>query len=247
MDFSKSQIIFSIGQQIRQAEDLDSLFNVTVNEVRQVLEAERVLIYRFDGDNPRRIMAESVVRGFTPALREIMPVVSFGFDSLSDYAQRSVALFDSVATAGLTPYQLQLWERFQIQASLSLAINLNGKAWGLLVGHQCTNPRHWQESDVSLLYQLVLELAASLQPVQFQEQLQQQSQQERSLAKIINKVQQSTDIISIFQTATQEVRQLLQCDRVGVYRLNEDWSGEFIAEPVGAGWVAVVSPFNANK
>jgi methyl-accepting chemotaxis protein PixJ len=34
----------------------------------------------------------------------------------------------------------------------------------------------------------------------------------------------------------------LQCDRVAIYRLNSELSGEFIAESVGNEWVKVVEP-----
>lgn len=39
------------------------------------------------------------------------------------------------------------------------------------------------------------------------------------------------------QTTASEVRRLLQVDRTVVYRFSPDWSGEFVAESVGKGWI----------
>jgi methyl-accepting chemotaxis protein PixJ len=229
-------LVVSISQQLRQAKDPKTLFQVMVNETRTAMNAERVLLYTFDDSG---IIAESVARGFTPTLRESLPLDTFGLDSQADYEQQSIVLIDNIATAGLTPYQLQIWERFQIQASLSLTVMLGDKLWGMLVVHQ-SRPQRWQESQVNLLCQLVLELTVNLQPLQFQSRLQQQQNSDRSLLRIINKIEESRNLVSVFQTTTNEVRALLQCDRVSIYRFNEDWSGEFIAESVSAGWSSLV-------
>ncbi|MBA3921280.1 MAG: GAF domain-containing protein [Nostocaceae cyanobacterium] len=232
-------LLVSISQQMRACKDAKTLFQVMVNETRTAVNAERVLLYTFDSETSGKVIAESIARGFTPTLRESLPLDTFGLDRMADYEQQSIVLLDSIASAGLTPYQLQIWERFQIQASLSLAVILGDKLWGILVVHQC-RPRRWQESEINLLYQLVLELTINLQPLQFQTRLQQQQSADRSLLRIINKIEESRNLISVFQTATNEVRALLQCDRVGIYRFQEDWSGEFIAESVASGWSSLV-------
>nr|5DFX_A Chain A, Histidine kinase [Synechocystis sp. PCC 6803 substr. Kazusa]5DFY_A Chain A, Histidine kinase [Synechocystis sp. PCC 6803 substr. Kazusa]5M82_A Chain A, Sensory transduction histidine kinase [Synechocystis sp. PCC 6803 substr. Kazusa]5M85_A Chain A, Sensory transduction histidine kinase [Synechocystis sp. PCC 6803 substr. Kazusa] len=41
---------------------------------------------------------------------------------------------------------------------------------------------------------------------------------------------------NIFRATSDEVRHLLSCDRVLVYRFNPDWSGEFIHESVAQMW-----------
>jgi signal transduction histidine kinase len=57
---------------------------------------------------------------------------------------------------------------------------------------------------------------------------------------IINRIRCSQDINTIFTITTQEVRNVLQCDRVIVYQFNHDWSGYVVAESVGAGWVSLL-------
>ncbi|MEM9214971.1 MAG: GAF domain-containing protein [Cyanobacteria bacterium P01_F01_bin.150] len=60
-------------------------------------------------------------------------------------------------------------------------------------------------------------------------------QQQRTLSLVIERIRQSLDLHTIFQTTTAEVRQLLKADRVGVVQLDPTtgWdSGEFVAESV---------------
>lgn len=59
----------------------------------------------------------------------------------------------------------------------------------------------------------------------------------RSLATTIDKIRQSfLDINTIFQTTTQEVRRLLEVERVAIYRFYPDWSGEFVADSIVDGF-----------
>ncbi len=81
-----------------------------------------------------------------------------------------------------------------------------------------------------------------MQSFEFKREEQQRILAKKSVAKVIDKILRASNVDKIFQTTTQEVRQLLKCDRVGVYRFKPDWSGEFVAESVGNGWIKMVSP-----
>jgi signal transduction histidine kinase len=71
-----------------------------------------------------------------------------------------------------------------------------------------------------------------------------QTTEKDSLSKvttdIINRIRCSQDINTIFTITTQEVRSVLECDRVIIYQFNDDWSGYVVAESVGAGWVSLL-------
>lgn len=73
-------------------------------------------------------------------------------------------------------------------------------------------------------------------------QTQQQLERQQALARVISRIRENLDLATIFQISTQEICQLLQADRVAVYRFNPDWSGDFVAEYVMPGWLPLVSP-----
>ncbi len=66
------------------------------------------------------------------------------------------------------------------------------------------------------------------------------AQRERVIASVVEKIRQSLNIETIFKTTTEELRQTIKCDRVGIYQFNSDWSGEFVAESVGSNWSVLV-------
>ncbi|MDX2241984.1 MAG: GAF domain-containing protein [Leptolyngbyaceae cyanobacterium bins.302] len=70
--------------------------------------------------------------------------------------------------------------------------------------------------------------------------LQQQAEQERLLRLIVQNIHRSLDLNEILSTVLTETRQTLQVDRVTVYQFMPDWSGYFLAESVGEGWVPLV-------
>lgn len=234
------QQIKDISNQMRQAPNMEMLLKVTLTQVREKTACDRALIYHFTSTDSGTVLAESRTLAWTPALGENLPGIIFGLYTSQDYLD-PVAI-DDINQIQLTPYQKQLLDKFQIKASLSLPIVVEGKVWGLLAINNCFSARQWQEVEISLLSQITTELTYRLQSFEFQRELQQQTQAKKSVAKVIDKILRVSTVDKIFQTTTQEIRQLLRCDRVGVYRFNPDWSGEFMAESVGNGWVKMVGP-----
>ncbi|WP_066424820.1 GAF domain-containing protein [Anabaena sp. 4-3] len=234
------QQLQDITNQMRLASDKDAVLKVTVAKVREKITCDRAVIYQFLASDSGTVLSESRTLGWTPAVGEILPGILFGLYTNQDYVEP--VTIDDVTQVQVTPYQKQLFDKFQIKASLSLPIVVEGKVWGLLAVHSCACARQWQELEITLLSQVTTELTYRLQSFELHKELQLQTQAKQSVAKVIDKILHINDIEKIFQTTTQEIRQLLKCDRVGIYRFNPDWSGQFIAESVGSGWVKIVTP-----
>ncbi|MHC5676446.1 GAF domain-containing protein [Nostoc sp.] len=229
-----------ITTHMRQAPELDTLLKITVAQIREKISCDRALIYQFTSLESGNVLAESRGLGWTPTLGENISGIIFGLYSNQDYVEPVV--IDDINKIQLTPYQKQLLDKFQIKSSLSLPILVEGKIWGLLAVNNCFSVRQWQEVEISLLSQITTELTYRLQSFEFHKELQNQTQAKKSVTKVIEKILQVSNLDKIFQTTTQEVRQLLKCDRVAVYRFKPDWSGEFITETVGNGWIKMVGP-----
>ncbi|GAB4379444.1 MAG: hypothetical protein Kow00121_33630 [Elainellaceae cyanobacterium] len=231
----------SIAEQIRQATTLDEVFQTTVAQVRQSLAADRALLYQFHTATQGTVIAEALEPSWTPALGETLAALCFGLEQVNDYSRRQSIVVSDVLQANPSPYWKQLLEKFQVKASLAVPVWVDGQIWGLLVAHQCRQPRAWQETEISLLAQIATELTLALQPVEFRTQQQQWAEREQVLARAITRIQQSLDVDTIFRTTTQEVRRLLRCDRVAIYQFNPDWSGQFVAESVASGWTPLMT------
>ena len=75
---------------------------------------------------------------------------------------------------------------------------------------------------------------------QVEEALQESAEREKALSTVIENMRQTLDIETIFATTTVELRQVMKCDRVLLYRFNPDWSGDFVAESVAEEWPSLL-------
>ncbi|KAF3889631.1 MULTISPECIES: GAF domain-containing hybrid sensor histidine kinase/response regulator [Nostocales] len=92
-----------------------------------------------------------------------------------------------------------------------------------------------------------LQLQNEIKSREFAEiELRESAERERAISHVIQSMRQSLDLKTIFAATTQELRQVLNCDRVVVYRFNPDWSGEFIAESVGKSWASIIEANQSN-
>ena len=223
--------LVTLAGQMTQAETIAALLGFTVTEVRQRLQADRVLIYRFQKNGRGLVLAESVAEGLTPSLGETLPTIAFGADNPLDYQQRPVITLEDASQIALSPHQRQLLNQFQVKASVALPIQLS-QMWGLLVVQQCSSPRQWQEPEVTLLHQVAAELRFSLQSVSFRNERQ-------ALTRTSDQIRQA-DAEAIFQTATREARKFLNVDRVAICKFRPDYSGEFVAEAKAGDYAAIV-------
>ncbi len=245
------QLWESIGTQLQGAENFDDLLARGVTQVQQYLKSDRAIVYRFHSDaasNPHRItngivLAEALERGWTPAYGETLAATGLGHDRLSDYVADPIVAVGDITRTNFTPYQRQLLERFQVQASLTVPIYLDDRIWGLLVVHQCTSPRPWREADITLLKQISLQLTLGLQKYDYRHQMELQAEADSALSHVIERIRQSLDIDTIFRSTVREVRRLLKADRVGVYKFDlasHYQDGQYIADDTQTGYPSVV-------
>ena len=224
--------LLELSQRLHQSETLDALLEATVTEVRQRLQVDRALVYRFQTDDQGTVVAEAIANGYTPSLGAVMPAVAFGAEPQA--ARQGVVGLEDVTKAALSPYQQQLMSQFQSQASLSVPICL-GPVWGLLVVQQCAQPRSWTEADLTLLQHVVVELRLGLQQLRARQQQKQQIQHHHAFTKIVDRIQQAIaagNTSLMLRQAVQAMRQHLQGDRAWIYRMA---SGTIVAESLEQG------------
>ena len=224
-----------VMKQVRRSTEQQDFFNNLVKIVQHELQADRVLIYRFDSEDTGKVVAEAIVPGWTPGMDETLSCNCFGAFKASDYRSHFVAIENP--NYEVTPYQKQLFEKFQVQASLALPVLIDSFAqntgyelsqtWGLLVVQQCDRPRQWQEDEINLLYQLTAEITRVLQSPLL-------SSKAHAPRDLIAAIEQSMG-----QSMTEMLQQLrhnLNADRTLVYGFNPDGSGAILAESVDSIW-----------
>jgi PAS domain S-box-containing protein len=168
----QDRLMTYLTQQIRQSLDLDEILNTTVTEVRQLLQTDRVLIYRFHADWHGQIVVESVIPPWAITLGTALTDICFAQNYLDHYQQGRSYQIDNVQEAQLSPADRALLAQFAIQAKLTVPINCEAGLWGLLSTHNCRSSRVWQSAEIDLLLQLANQLAIAIQQAELYQQVQ---------------------------------------------------------------------------
>lgn len=173
----QEQLLREISQRIRQSLDLQTIFHISCQEIRQVLQADRVGIFRFypdSGHDDGEFVAESVINGFPSALEIRIHDHCFGDNYANLYAQGRYFVVDDIYHNGLENCHTDVLAQFEVKANLVMPLLCGEELWGLLCIHQCSSTRHWQQSEVDLSQQLANQLAIAIQQAKLVDQLQQE-------------------------------------------------------------------------
>ncbi|QKQ73784.1 PAS domain S-box protein [Nostoc sp. TCL240-02] len=175
----REQLMRTVAQRIRQSLNLQDILNATVQEVRDLLGADRVVVYQFDSEMIGTIMAESVEPGWRVSLGVEIYDTCFQTGKGAEYYQVNKRAIANIYEAGLTDCHIRLLEQFEVKANLVVPIllevssqNSGSHLWGLLVAHQCSGFREWEKNQLDLLDQVTVQLAIAIQQSSIFEQAQ---------------------------------------------------------------------------
>jgi GAF domain-containing protein/DNA-binding NarL/FixJ family response regulator len=252
---AQQKALLAVVTKIRESLDLDTIFKSTATEVRQLLAADRVGMYRFDQMTNYvngSFVSEDVLPPYPSALTAQISDHCFG-ENHAKYCQKGrIWACADIYKQGLPDCHIAILARFSVRANLVVPLLKGNTLWGLLCIHQCSAPRQWKPSEIEFSSQIATHLGVALQHAELVAQLQHQSQhlmdavaqaveREKATADLVDKIRRSLDLEIIFNTTVQEVRHLLDADRVVIYRFNPDWSGEFVVEAMAAGWQSLLA------
>ena len=266
----QDQTVNKIINRIRKSLDLDKIFNTTIAELRQLLQVDRAVIYRFNPDWSGKVVAESAGNQWVSVLQLQEEIdrtlynrgmsaddrhdsIQFNADkvfSQDSYLKESKAeifrdsnkakVIDDIYKAGFSACYLESLEKYQAKAYVIMPIFQEKRLWGLLAVYQNSSPRNWQPEEIEVMLRIAQPLGLAIEQAELVRQMRSAAEQERALNTIINRIRKSLDLENIFRVTTKEIRQILKADRAVIYHFNSDWSCKVISESVGNEWVSVL-------
>ncbi|MHC5937842.1 GAF domain-containing protein [Nostoc sp.] len=228
----KAQVFIEITRSIRQSLNEEDVIKTTVEEVRKVLSTDRVLVYSFSANWLGTVIAESVVPGYPKVLRSEIRDPCFGQGYVEKYQSGCVQATNNIYEAGLGDCHINLLESFAVKANLVAPILKDEQLFGLLIAHQCSRPRDWQQPEIDLFGQIAMQVGFALDHARLLQRIDAKGVQSRLLADTIGSIRQSLNEEDVLKTTVEEVRKVLSTDRVMVYSFYANWSGIVIAESV---------------
>jgi len=186
-----------VTNQIRSTLDLKTTLQTIVREVRQLLNTDRVIIYRFTDDSHGQVIVESMTGEWVSLLEIDDPQQYFSKAQIQLYRRGHLGVIKDVTQARLTPDQQEFLKRCQVQAALIVPIGLeNPQAnempvildslpcprweqplWGFLIAQECQARRDWLPSEIKLLKKLAAQAAVAIQQAELFTHTQAQAQQ----------------------------------------------------------------------
>ncbi len=222
---SQTQVpVGDLIQALRQSTNTTELLQTAVSRLGEALGLDRVLVWTGEV-----VQAEFLREGFTPALGEKLPIAALGNGQTVKIA--------NVNQGEFTPYQKQLFSQYQVQSLLAMPLILEGKLWGILAGHRCSQPQDWSGEAVEVFDRVKQELEAQLLVHKARaeaEQWQELAKTAQQIEAKIERLQSSQGLAQLLQMVVLDVRQALKTDRVAVYQFSADWTGDYIVESKGA-------------
>jgi light-regulated signal transduction histidine kinase (bacteriophytochrome) len=157
--------LFRAISRLREPLELETIFRATAIEVRQLLNADRVGMFRFYSDcgwDDGEFVSEDVTDAFPSAMAQKVHDHCFGDQFAMHYQKGRVQAVADIYQAGLSDCHIKILAQFQVRANLIVPLLQGEKLWGLLCIHQCSAPRQWQETEIEFVTQIANHLGVAL-------------------------------------------------------------------------------------
>ncbi|MFB2919376.1 MULTISPECIES: PAS domain S-box protein [Aerosakkonema] len=186
------QLIASLTLKIRESLQIEEILHTTVTEVKNTLNADRVLFFRLLPEGGGKIVSEAAVANFPSLLGLVVEDRCLPAQYLDKYYQGQIRSCSDIDNVGCTPCYLEFMQQHQIRSNLIVPILVTGespngnsklensptvplsssppqKLWGLLCVQQCNEMREWTPLEIALLQQLAERLSIALYQAQLLE------------------------------------------------------------------------------
>lgn len=176
----REKTVSKVVDRIRRTPEVNAVFDNTTKEVRSVLNADRVALYKFYEDWSGEFVAESVATGWKALVGTDEATVKDTYLQENEggrYALGQNHVVPDIYQEGFDSCHLELLEAFQCRAYILVPVFEDQKLWGILGVYQNSGSRQWQEQEVKLLRQIGVQLGIALKQAEFLEQIREQSEQ----------------------------------------------------------------------
>ncbi len=243
----RTQVLMNITRRIWESLSEADVLKATVEEVRKAFKIDRVVVFRFDTNRDGTFIEESVASNLPKMSWAKIDTPFFEGRDIEQYRNGCVLAVGNIYQADLTDSQIGLLERFAVKANLISPIIKDNQLFGLLIAHQCSEPRYWQQSEINVFAQLATQVGFALAHVELLEQVDTKANQGQVFIDISRRIRESLNEEDILKTTVEEVRKAIRTERVLVYAFDRNWYGTVIAESVLPGfpkamWAQIKDP-----
>jgi methyl-accepting chemotaxis protein PixJ len=250
---TKRTELYAEVSRARTTVDLQAPLSQILLEARQILKADRLVVYRFMADNRGYVAGESYGSEASSAISEHVNDPCIPEEMLAAYAKGRTIANDNVADNDYHADHQELLTRLKIKANLIVPIVQNGNLLGLLIAHHCQVPHAWQEWETIYLTKFAEQIGISLSGYTISERSQLDAARQRDkavreqLLSTISRAQVSDDMHAPLACILEDSRVKLNVDRVIVYRFFPSYDGQIVGEAIAPGFISALGDRIENK
>ena len=159
---TRSALLKDITVSIGQSLSSEDIFSQAVELTRRAIKSDRVVIYSFNDKWQGTVTSESVGEGWPKTMGAKIDDPCFADKYVNRYKSGRVQATNNIYKAGLTDCYLNQLSIFAVQANLVAPILRGDDLLGLLIAHQCSGPRNWEQADIDLFSQLATQVGFAL-------------------------------------------------------------------------------------
>lgn len=168
----RERLLRKVSEQIRESLDLEQILNTTVIEIRQLLQVDRVVVYHFNFESGGygQVIAEASGSEWIPLLGSTA-CDAWLEECTGFHQQGNTYAIPNVQQVIFSSEVSEFLSLHQVKAALTVPISQGDQLWGLLIAHQCSQPRIWNAFEIDSLKQLATQVTLAIQQAQLHEKI----------------------------------------------------------------------------
>lgn len=224
-----------ILKQLRSGDTEEKIIQSIVEVVYQTLKCDRVVVYSMQSESFCKVTAEAVTPGYAQILGRVIRDVCFEEGYIEKYQKGRVRSISDINKSTMADCHLESLRQIDVKANLVVPlVNPDNSLYGLLVIHQCSKTRQWRQSEVEFVLEMAYwtteQLSRQKAHTSLAAQLEQNDVSQKLIAGITQEIHRAITSKAVLQLGVDKAQDILNCDRVVVYCLQDQSMGEIIAE-----------------
>lgn len=185
----QEKLLNQVITQTRKSLDLSVIMTAAISQVREFLDLDRLVVYKFDEPTLKSLNTNGLVKHYSHQNLQNPPpyhacvvhevLANDTISSVLNYSEEkclmpstkcwekyrqgfSLAVSDIEKTYVFEKCLLKYLKDIQVKAKFAAPIVFEDKLWGLLIAHQCHNTHEWTQSEQILLTSVAEQLAIAI-------------------------------------------------------------------------------------
>ncbi len=230
-----NSIFTEIFQKLRNLKTEIDTLQAGVEIVYQTLKCDRAVVYSLQSDSYCTIIAEAVTPGYAQTLGTTIKDPCFEAGYIEKYRRGRVRAITDIYEGGINPCYVESLEQIDVKSNLVVPlVRQDNSLYGLLVMHQCSGKRQWQQPEVEFVLQvaswMIEQLSQQQTNLALKSQVVTMKQARQLIIDATRKIHAAETSLEVLQQGVDQAQEILKCDRVIVYGLQNQNLGEIVAE-----------------